>query len=170
MGVRGRLPKPTAIRELEGNREHRTLNKAEPKPARIDPTMPEVVADDPVATETWATYAPILRRMRVLTEADGMVLTNLCLVHSALVANLQAMREMNKSGRKLGGYVIATKNGYLAINQFYANVREAMEQELKFCRELGLSPSARARMQVEKDEPVSGSGILNGEWKKTSCA
>ena len=96
--------------------------------------------------------------MKVLTVADETVLANLCLVHSHLILNLKKVRELNAAGSGIAGIVIATKSGYLAPNQLYINVQAAIEQELKLCREMGLSPSARTRLNTvssgsEPDDP-----------------
>lgn len=40
MAGRGRPPKPTAIKELEGNPGKRPLNKNEPKPKQTAPKCP----------------------------------------------------------------------------------------------------------------------------------
>ena len=40
MATRGRKPKPTAIKELEGNPGKRPLNANEPKPERKAPRCP----------------------------------------------------------------------------------------------------------------------------------
>lgn len=167
MGLRGPAPKPTSVRILEGNRARRPLNPREPKPRPDAPKCPRYIRSDPVARKEWRRLVPILTRMKVLTEADGLVLANLCLAHSALLLNLAKMRELNAQGKSgLGGMVIQTKSGYLALNQIYANVQASMEQELKLCRELGLTPSSRSRVLAEKpaDKPLMGS-TLNGMWK-----
>ena len=132
------------------------------------PRCQEHIQADAEALKCWRYYLPILRRMKVLTEADGLILANLCLAHSFLLANLTKVRELNaatKSG--IGGMVVPNKAGtYFSLNQIYANVRDAMEQELKFARELGLSPSARTRIHAEKQEAGSGSvGVLDGQWR-----
>jgi phage terminase small subunit len=78
------------------------------------------------------------------------VLGSLCLTHSHLIRNLEAMRKFNAKDEKngLAGMILQTKTGYLAMNQIYANVTAAIDQELKLCRELGLTPSARSRIQT----------------------
>ena len=155
MGLRGPAGTPTALKIIRGNPGKRPINKREPKPEVEAPPCPEYIKADPEALATWNYYLPILMRMRVLTEADGLVLANLCLAHSFLLANLAKVREMNAApaGRGIAGMVIPTKNGYFAINQLYANARDAMEQELKFCKELGLSPSSRTRLQTAPEKP-----------------
>jgi P27 family predicted phage terminase small subunit len=150
MGIRGPAPKPTALRLLQGNPGHRPLNSAEPKPTEKAPPCPLYIREDPVAKKEWRRLTPILLRMRVLTEADATVLGSLCLTHSHLIRNLEAMRKFNAKDEKngLAGMILQTKTGYLAMNQIYANVTAAIDQELKLCRELGLTPSARSRIQT----------------------
>jgi P27 family predicted phage terminase small subunit len=156
MGLRGPAPKPTALKLLQGNAGHRALNAAEPKPVEQAPPCPRYIRDDPEAAKEWKRLTPILLRMRVLTEADATVLASLCLTHSHLLRNLDAMRKLNQGKSGIAGMVLQTKTGYLAANQIYLNVTAAIDQELKLCRELGLTPSARSRIQTagaEKQQP-----------------
>lgn len=159
MGLRGPAPKPTALKLLQGNPGHRPLNGDEPKPKAKAPPCPLYIREDPVAKKEWRRLTPILLRMRVLTEADATVLGSLCLTHSHLIRNLEAMRKFNTKDEKngLAGMILQTKSGYLAINQVYANVTAAIDQELKLCRELGLTPSARSRIQTSgpQQKPVN---------------
>ena len=46
MAIRGRKPKPTALKVLEGNPGHRPLNKKEPMPKGKLPRCPEWLEDD----------------------------------------------------------------------------------------------------------------------------
>lgn len=167
MGLRGQIPQPTAVKLLNGNPGRRPINQAEPKPRSGAPVCPAQVRADPAALKEWRRLLPILKRMKVLTEADGIVLANLCTVHSLLLLQLAKIRELN-AGSKTGiaGLVIATKSGYLALNQIYANVQTCMEQELKLCRELGLTPSARTRINAdaEKKETSAPGSTLDGNW------
>lgn len=165
MGLRGPAPKPTALKLLQGNAGHRPINSSEPKPEEKAPPCPLYIREDPEAAKEWKRLAPILLRMRVLTEADTTVLASLCLTHSHKLRSLAAMRALNAlplaeptedGGRTtpyvvtlgIAGMVMETKTGYLAMNQIYANVTAAIDQELKLCRELGLTPSARSRLQT----------------------
>lgn len=166
MGLRGPAPTPTALKLLKGRSHHGPANAAEPKPVEKAPPCPLYVREDPEAAKEWKRLVPVLLRMRVLTEADATVLASLCLTHSHLVRSLKAMRTLNElpvaeptedEGTKttpytvtlgVAGMVMETKTGYLAMNQIYANVQAAIDQELKLCRELGLTPSARSRLQT----------------------
>lgn len=64
----GRKPKPTAIKELEGNPGKRILNKKEPKPEKGMPVCPEWLL--PEAKAEWKRLSDKLNQMGVLTEVD----------------------------------------------------------------------------------------------------
>jgi P27 family predicted phage terminase small subunit len=164
MGLRGPAPKPSALKLLQGNAGHRAINTSEPKPGESAPPCPAYILADPEAAAEWERLVPILLSMRVLTEADATVLASLCLTHSHLLRNLEAMRQLNGMTKAppadgaedtdltvtlgIAGMVVETKTGYLAANQIYLNVTAAIDLELKLCRELGLTPSARTRIQT----------------------
>lgn len=169
MGRRGPVPLPSAVAELRGNPGKRPLNRREPKARAVAPKCPEHVRQDAVAYKEWRRLVPILLRMRVLSEADGLILANLCLVHSHLMLNLEKMRQFNQQSKSgLAGMIVQTKSGYVALNQIYGNVQSCMEQQLKLCRELGLRPSSRSRIQTPPaEETATGSGLLNGQWRRS---
>src|SRR4029077_7203535 len=83
MGYRGPIPKPSAIARAEGNPGKRRLNDSEPRPRATTPRCPDHL--DAEAKKEWKRLIPVLRRMKVLTEADGMTLANLCQACSTLV-------------------------------------------------------------------------------------
>lgn len=64
----GRKPKPTAIKELEGNPGKRKLNKNEPKPEKGMHVCPEWLL--PEAKAEWKRLSEKLNQMGVLTEVD----------------------------------------------------------------------------------------------------
>src|SRR5580704_2760820 len=74
MGYRGPIPKPSAIARAEGNPGKRRLNDCEPQPRATTPRCPDHL--DAEAKKEWKRLVPVLRRMRVLTEADWMTLAN----------------------------------------------------------------------------------------------
>jgi phage terminase small subunit len=79
----GRPPKPTALKILQGNPGKRPLNRAEPTLEIADPERPEHL--DEVACQEWDRLVPVLKRMRVLTEADRIALGNLCQTYSTQI-------------------------------------------------------------------------------------
>lgn len=79
--MRGRKPKPTALKILDGDRADR-INQAEPQLPAGDLDFPEHFCVDSrgldFAKEHWAELAPMLSRVGLLTEGDRPALAMLC--------------------------------------------------------------------------------------------
>ena len=75
MGYSGPSPKPTAVRKVEGKPGKRPFNDREPQPDLVRPRMPRHL--DKIARREWKQLCPMLERMGVLIEADGIALANL---------------------------------------------------------------------------------------------
>src|SRR5258708_4854243 len=104
MGYRGPIPKPTAMSRAEGNPGKRALNRNEPQPRANAPRCPEHLDD--LARKEWKRLVPILRRMKVLTEADCMALANLCQTWSTLIKAQAKLSEMGILYKSPSGYVM----------------------------------------------------------------
>ena len=76
MAVRGRKPKPTALKVLEGNPGHRPLNKKEPMPKGRLPRCPDWLEDD--AKKEWKRLGKVLAEMGMLTHLDMMAFAGYC--------------------------------------------------------------------------------------------
>ena len=72
----GRKPKPTALKELEGNPGKRKLNKKEPMPGKGMPDCPKWLL--PEAKEEWKRLCQKLSEMGVLTEVDMAAFAAYC--------------------------------------------------------------------------------------------
>lgn len=68
LAQRGRKPKPTAVKQLEGNPGKRQLNANEPKPAARAPSCPKWLEDD--AKKEWRRLAKQMEQLGILTEVD----------------------------------------------------------------------------------------------------
>ena len=66
MAQRGRKPKPTAVKVLEGNPGKRSLNTGEPKPEKKAPRCPAWLEDE--AKKEWRRMAKQLEHLGILTE------------------------------------------------------------------------------------------------------
>ena len=75
MATRGRKPKPTALKELEGNPGKRPLNDREPKPEKKAPPCPKWLNDD--AKKEWR-HTGRLPIRTMLTGKRRKVFLNLC--------------------------------------------------------------------------------------------
>jgi len=153
MGYRGPIPKPSAIARAEGNPGRRRLNDCEPQPRATTPRCPDHL--DALAKKEWKRLVPILRRMRVLTEADGMPLANLCQTWSTWVQAQKKLTEM--------GILYKSPSGYIQQSPLFSMVTNCIDTVTKLSRELGLTPAARSRMvpQTETEPEDDLWAILN---------
>lgn len=76
MATRGRKPKPTALKVLEGNPGKRPLNKNEPQPERKAPRCPSWL--EPEAKKEWKRMAKTLETIGVLTQVDKAAFAGYC--------------------------------------------------------------------------------------------
>ena len=141
----GRRPKPTALRELEGNPGHRPLNRLEPKPTGI-PVCPNYL--DAEGKREWKRISRELIAVGLLTSVDRAILASYCEAWSRWS---QATRELHElaSAKGKSVLVIATKSGNAIQNPLIGIINVAADQMRKLAVELGLSPASRSRLQIE---------------------
>lgn len=144
--MRGRRPKPTALKELAGNPGKRALNKNEPKFSELKSVeTPEWMP--PLAATMWETVLPELLANKVLTIPDLHNVEAFCMAY-------QRWREAQEDVT-LNGIVIKTENSVIK-NPAVTVVNEASTQMMKFGALLGLDPSSRSRlMGATKDSKPS---------------
>ena len=142
-----RRPKPTAIKELEGNQSHRPLNPDEPK---VDPGAPEMPKElRPAAQREWRRMVAFLMPLGVLTPIDGKALMMYCDSYADWeVAQRQCVKE--------GMWVeepIVNKDGNIVGYKFkqapWFNVKCAAEKIMKSnLIEFGMTPASRAKLHI----------------------
>lgn len=151
--VRGPRPKPTAVRELDGNRGHRRLNRSEVQfPAAMVGDCPAWLSEE--ATEEWDRLAPALIRLRLLSGADLVVFAAYCQCYATYV---KAQRVLNEEG-----LTVVTKMGEFPRPEV-GIVLKHLEQIRKLASEFGLTPSARGRIEIEKVAPHVGPNDVETE-------
>ncbi|WLF83790.1 phage terminase small subunit P27 family [Moraxella sp. ZY210820] len=133
---RGRKPKPTKLRELNGNAGKRPLNKDEPQ-------FTEIVAVEPpewlseIAVQMWQTITPELLKNKILTVADLHNVEAFCMAYAR-------WREA-ENDVKINGITITTEATVIK-NPAVTVVNEALKQMMQFGALLGLDPSSRTRL------------------------
>jgi P27 family predicted phage terminase small subunit len=153
MGTRGRRPKPTAIKRLEGNPGKRRLNESEPAPDAADVRVPKGKLP-PEGRALWRALAPQLADLGVLKTTDLPALEVLCL-HYALVR--RAWKILDEEGPTVensrlvddadpgAGVVVLTVKKHPAASVF----RENAMAFKGFATEFGLTPSSRVRIKAD---------------------
>ena len=74
--MKGRPPKPSILRVIEGNRGHRPLPSNEPKPVACVPTCPKHLS--PTAKVEWRRVTRELAHLGLVTRVDRGVLATYC--------------------------------------------------------------------------------------------
>jgi P27 family predicted phage terminase small subunit len=146
--MRGRRPKPTAQRVLEGNPGKRPLPGDEPQhaPASVEfDAPPAELADHPHAAGEWRRLAPLLRTSRTVTDADRSALVALCLEWARYLDATASIKRL--------GLVVTTKSGYPMANPYLPIATRALAACNKLWPELGLTPSSRSRVVAAPAAP-----------------
>ena len=140
--MRGRKPKPTALRAIEGNPGKRRLNDREPTPPEGVPDCPDELDD--VARAEWFRTASVLKEMKLLTRADRTALLAYCTVYARWV-------EAEAQVRKYGAIVKSPNKGFPMKSPYLTVADQSLESMRKFMVEFGLTPSSRSRIRVPED-------------------
>jgi P27 family predicted phage terminase small subunit len=137
--MRGRKPKPTALKQLAGNPGKRALNKKEPKPIPAIPECPSHLKG--VARIEWNRITKELFWMNIISRVDRAALAICC---TSWADYVKACNKLEKEGE-----VIISEKGGMYQNPWVGIKKRSMEQINKFYAEFGMTPSSRSRMQVE---------------------
>lgn len=136
MAQRGRKPKPTALKMLEGNPGGRPLNTKGPKPEKKAPRCPSWLEDE--AKKEWKRMAKVLEQMGLLTEMDMAAFAGYCQAYARWKEAEEFLTQH--------GSMVRTPNGYLQQVPQVSIAQTNMKIMLKFCEQFGLTPSARSRI------------------------
>ena len=156
--ARGRPPKPTALKVIQGNPGKRALNKNAPTPD----ALAEVPSPPPwlgaIAASIWRQVAPWLVQSKILTDTD---LHNLEVFAMAYQRWREAQEDITKNGIVVMGAKQEIKNPACTV------ANEAARQISTFGAALGLDPAARARLKPgeESDEENEFLTLLQGGKK-----
>jgi P27 family predicted phage terminase small subunit len=149
MATRGRKPKPTALKVLEGNPGKRPLNKNEPQPERKAPRCPSWL--EPEAKKEWKRMAKTLETIGVLTQVDKAAFAGYC---QAYARWKEAEEFLSKHGT-----IFKTPSGYIQQVPQVSIAQTYLKTMKDFCSEFGLTPAARTRIKVDQgaaspDDPM----------------
>ena len=141
MGRRGPPPKPAHLKIIEGNPGKRPI-KTSPQPKVGKVTCPEWLS--PQAKAEWKRVAPELEQMGVVTSLDRAALAGYC-------SNYAAWVEATTFIQQNGEHYVTSKGMLRRWPQ--ADTAKQAEQAMRgFASEIGLTPTARARLSVEPVE------------------
>lgn len=139
---RGRKPKPTAIKQRDGNPGKRPLNECEPIPPLGIPTCPEFL--DESARAEWHRCVAILQEMGILTTADRAALAAYCVAYGRWV-------DAEEQVRKFGPIVKSPDKGFPMQSPYLSIANHALETMRRLMVEFGMTPSSRSRIRVSPE-------------------
>ena len=146
-----RRPKPTALKELQGNPGKRPLNDAEPKATPGVPEMPRGMPK--AARREFVRICGDLMRLGVLTIVDGKGLMGYCLAYADCEASV---KQCAKHGMWLEEPIVSKDGqvvGYKHKQAPWFNTQYIALKTMKsFLIEYGLTPASRSRLRIDKDQ------------------
>lgn len=153
MGARGRKPRPTHLKVLQGEQESR-INRNEPLPSEDTVAVPEGISDG--ARKVWDELAEDLEDKGCLTPWDVYLFEAFCEAVSTYRENRDLLRKHGYTERGAAGGVI--KSPYHQI------MRDCLESMAKIGSRFGFTPGDRANMTIEKVEtgPKQGAERIIG--------
>ena len=142
MAQRGRKPKPTALKTLEGNPGKRQLNVNEPKPLAKAPSCPKWL--DPEAKKEWRRLSKKMEQIGILTEIDMAAFAGYCQAYARWKA---AEEFISKHGS-----IVKTPSGYWQQVPQVSIAQQYMKAMQKFAEQFGLTPAARSRIVADNSK------------------
>ena len=162
IGTRGPLPKPAALKALEGNPGKRALNLSEGvNPLVTVPSAPKHLG--PEARKEWKRITPLLEELGLISGLDRAALALYCqavgrlseleTAFSGLVNRLMDGVPAGSDPQAYADAVYAasysvTPSGYAQQSVIVQLIKSHREQVNRYLMHFGLSPAARGRVQA----------------------
>jgi len=138
--------KPTHLKLLEGNPGKQKINDKEPKPPPVSDISKPPNWMSPKAKKFWRKYAPILKRLGLLTEPDVPALSILC---ETFAEYRQALWKLRTEG-----FTTLAPSGYEQQRPEVGILRKARKDIESLLAHFGMTPAARTRIQVNLESDL----------------
>lgn len=156
--MKGRKAIPSKIIDIRGGTAltHRPPRSQEPQPPEKMPQCPKHLNKE--ARKEWKRAGKILQATGLLSELDMMIFAAYCEAYSRWIEATLKVQEMGMVYAK--GAVQDPDTGKMIggepkLNPYIRVAREAFDQMIRAGTQIGLSPSSRATLKVEKPKPKS---------------
>lgn len=143
--MKGRKPKPTAMKKLQGTYRPDRASKNEPKPPIPEraPYALRHLSDE--AQKEWRRIVKALMELGLYTDIDRVALEMYCQAYGDWLY-------AEKKWRAQGAVLISDETGNAYQNPWYWIANKEWEKLRKMLPEFGLTPSARSRLTVDEPE------------------
>lgn len=155
-GTRGPLPKPAALRLLEGNAGKRPLDLSAGVNPRVEvPSAPKHLSVE--ARKEWKRITPLLEDLGLISGLDRTALALYCqaagrlaeleTAFNGMVAKLQAEQKLDYADAVYAASYSVTPSKYAQQSVIVQLIKSHREQVNRYLMHFGLSPAARGRVQ-----------------------
>lgn len=154
--TRGRKPNPTAIKQLLNNPGKRPFNDNEPVLPCHDLVPPDVLI--PEAREEWDRVVSSVVASGLVTVADLAAFAIYCTAYGRWVQAERLLAIDAAASPRTEGLTIETPNGAVIQNPLLGVRNKALGDLKAAAAELGMTPSARSRVQAkapDKADPAA---------------
>lgn len=142
----GRIPKPTAVKKMEGRKYGLNENEPQPLPMTLESlSPPEFLSDE--AKEIWASAAKRLIDLGVLTEMDAPAFSIMCMTYGEMMIAYKSLQE---------GERISDEHGGKHRSPMAVSWDREFDKLLKMLKEFGMTPASRAK--IITNLPPEGKG------------
>ena len=147
-GPRGPKPLPTKLKILSGSRYNKEAAAKEPQAVIGLPDPPDTLC--PIAREEWLERGPGLVRMGVLGKDDIGVFHAYCQSYADFKRARDALNKLmgGANGTEAGAFLSPSKVGGPKRSPLLLVANDAMQNMVRFAAELGLTASARSRIET----------------------
>ncbi len=139
MGRRGPKGSSRELKLLRGERHKDRLAKDKIKPSKQAFKMPAWLS--PGAKSEWRRLSPEMKNLGLLTALDRAAFSCYCETFSQYVS---LVKDINKNGM-----VYKTQKNFNRARPQLEMMFRAMQQLLTFCKEFGMTPASRARVDIK---------------------
>ena len=162
--MRGRKPKPTKIKILEGNRGRRAL------PPEITVPLPACTVNAPsfldkYAREEWDRLATGLEFIGLLTADKEKPFAAYCAAYARWRHAEEELEKLRKKGGEIATLIYVTKSGNAIQQPLIGISNKAAADMMKYAVEFGLTPSGMARLAIDANRVKKSkfSGLIGGK-------
>jgi P27 family predicted phage terminase small subunit len=155
--MKGRTPKPTALKVITGNPGKRSSNKQEPDPEYLMDLEPPVWLHAS-AKDVWNEVAPHLAAAKLLTQVDVQALAMGCI---AIAQYRQAVRVTGDDLVKSKVVLDEDEKPVAAgehLNPWLIVQSMSFKQAMAIFQQFGMSPAARTRIAIQPQGDLFGHG------------
>jgi len=149
--MKGRIPKPSALKLLQGNPGHRKIDtRAEPQVVVGLGQAPSYL--DAEAVKFWMSQGPQLVKLGTLGESDAVLFAELAALHSRnlyLTEKIAAFRRVK----------LLSPSAERKLDKFEGQRLKVSSQFIRCAAEFGMGAAARTRIRLKPDADQSEFGF-----------